>query len=43
MVHVALERKTLRALDLRMVATAHFMHDSYHSYNATSEIHPPRG
>jgi hypothetical protein len=40
---VALERKTLRALDVRMIATAHFMHDSYRSYNATSEIHPPRG
>lgn len=38
---IALDRKTLRTLDARMVATAHFMHDAYRDFNATPEIHPP--
>jgi hypothetical protein len=39
---VALDRKTGRTLDVRMIATAHFMHDVYHSFDATPEIQPPR-
>jgi hypothetical protein len=32
---------THRTLDLRMVATAHFMHDRLHSFNAVPPIRPP--
>lgn len=39
---VALERSTLRTLELRMITTAHFMHDVYGSFNATPAILPPR-
>jgi hypothetical protein len=39
---VALDRKTLRTLDTRMIATAHFMHDTYGSFNAVPAITPPR-
>jgi hypothetical protein len=39
---VVLDRKTLRTLELRMITTAHFMHDVYGSFNATPAIQPPR-
>ena len=39
---VALDRQTLRTLDLRMVTTAHFMHDVYSSFNTTPAVLPPR-
>ncbi len=39
---VVLDRKTLRTLELRMITTAHFMHDVYGSFNATPAIRPPR-
>ena len=35
------DRKTFRTYDIRMVATAHFMHDRYHSFNETPAIRPP--
>jgi hypothetical protein len=38
---VVLDRQTLRTLDLRMVATAHFMHDVYGSFDAAPEIRAP--
>jgi hypothetical protein len=38
---VALDRRTLRTLDSRMTATAHFMHDVYSSFNTTPAIRPP--
>lgn len=38
---VAIDRKTLRTLDLHMTATAHFMHDTYGPFNAPIKIVPP--
>jgi len=38
---VVVDRETLRTLDLRMVATAHFMHDVYGSFDAAPEIRAP--
>ena len=38
---VVVDRSTLRTLDLRMVATAHFMHDRLHAFNDTLAIRPP--
>ena len=38
---LAIDRKTFRTLDSRMTATAHFMHDTYRSFNATPAIRPP--
>jgi hypothetical protein len=38
---VMLDRRTKHTLELWMVATAHFMHDSYSSFNATPAIAPP--
>ena len=38
---VILDRQTFRTYDLRMVATAHFMHDRFHSFNETPAIRPP--
>jgi hypothetical protein len=38
---VILDRETFRAYDVRMVATAHFMRDRFHSFNATPAIRPP--
>jgi hypothetical protein len=35
------DRETLRTYDVRMVATAHFMHDRFHSFNKTPAIRPP--
>ena len=40
---VVVDRNTLRTLDLRMVATAHFMHDRLHAFNETPAIRPPSG
>ena len=40
--YVVLDRRTLRTLELRMITTAHFMHDVYGSFNATPAILPPR-
>jgi hypothetical protein len=39
---IAIDRKTLYTLDLRMNTTAHFMHDVYGSFNTTPPIRPPR-
>jgi len=38
---LALDTRTLHTLDLHMVTTAHFMHDSYHSFNTTPPVTPP--
>jgi hypothetical protein len=38
---VAIDKKTLRTLDLHMTATAHFMHDSYGPFNVPIKIVPP--
>jgi hypothetical protein len=39
---VVLDRETLRTLDLRMVTTAHFMHEVYGSFDAAPAIRAPR-
>jgi hypothetical protein len=39
---VSVDRATMRTLDLRMVTTAHFMHDVYGSFNAAPPVEPPR-
>ena len=39
---VVLDRKTSRTLDLRMVTTAHFMHEVYGSFDAAPAIRAPR-
>ena len=39
---VRLDRRTLRTLDVRMIAGAHFMHDRYGSFDAPLRIRPPR-
>jgi hypothetical protein len=39
---IMLDRQTQHTLELRMVATAHFMHDTYSSFDATPTITPPR-
>lgn len=38
---VSIDKETARTLDLRMWATAHFMHDTYGQFNAPFEIVPP--
>ncbi len=38
---LVVDRATLRTLDVRMVATAHFMHDRFHSFDETPAIRPP--
>jgi hypothetical protein len=38
---LVVDHKTNRTLDLRMVATAHFMHDRLHSFDAVPPIRPP--
>jgi hypothetical protein len=38
---IALDKQTLRTLDVWMIATAHFMHDAYGSFNSTKPIEPP--
>jgi hypothetical protein len=39
---VVLDKKTLRTLDLRMVTTAHFMHDVYGPFNQPVQLRAPR-
>jgi hypothetical protein len=39
---VLLDRQTLRTLDLRMVTSAHFMHDVYGPFNQPLPLRPPR-
>ena len=39
---VVLDKQTLRTLDLRMVTTAHFMHDVYGPFNQALQLRPPR-
>ena len=36
-----IDRESHRTYDVRMVATAHFMHDRFHSFNETPPIRPP--
>jgi hypothetical protein len=38
---VSIDRSTARTLDLHMLATAHFMHDSYGQFDAPIKIVPP--
>jgi hypothetical protein len=38
---VAIEKSTARTLDTEMMATAHFMHDAYGSFNRARPITPP--
>ena len=38
---VELDERTLHTLDLHMITTAHFMHDTYTSFDAPIEIRPP--
>jgi hypothetical protein len=38
---LVVDGKTLRTLDLRMVATAHFMHDRFHSFDEAPSVRPP--
>jgi hypothetical protein len=37
----SIDKTTLRTLDLHMIATSHFMHDSYGSFDAPIKIVPP--
>lgn len=37
-----IEKRTLRTLDLRMTATAHFMHDVFGPFNEPFELRPPQ-
>jgi hypothetical protein len=39
---IAVDRKTLRTLELRMTAAAHFMHHRYTAFNEPVTIAPPR-
>ena len=38
---VAIEQRTMRTLNVEMMATAHFMHDVYGSFNRARPITPP--
>lgn len=38
---ITVEKRTLRTLDLRMITTAHFMHERYGPFDAPLEIRPP--
>lgn len=38
---VSVEKRTGRTLTMRMFATAHFMHDTYHSFDSAAPIVPP--
>jgi hypothetical protein len=38
---LVLDRKTFRTLDSHMVTNAHFMHDTYGSFNSTAPIVAP--
>jgi hypothetical protein len=37
----AIDKRSYRTLDVRMTAAAHFMHDSYGSFNTSIKIGPP--
>lgn len=39
---LAVDKQTLRTLELRMIAPAHFMHHVYGGFNDQPQIHPPR-
>ena len=39
---ILVDKATMRTVDMRMTATAHFMHDSYGSFDAPISITPPR-
>jgi hypothetical protein len=39
---VSIDKRTARTLDMRMRATAHFMHDRYGQFNAPLTIVPPK-
>ena len=39
---VDVARWTFRTLDVRMITTAHFMHDVYGAFNRTPPVEPPR-
>ena len=39
---VTFDRKTLRPVELEMVAAAHFMHERYTAFNAPLKVEPPR-
>ncbi len=39
---VSIDKRTLRTLDLHMIANAHFMHDRYGPFNAPTKIVPPK-
>ena len=39
---VTFDRKTLRPVELDMVAAAHFMHERYTDFNAPLKVEPPR-
>jgi hypothetical protein len=38
---ITVERATMRTLDLRMITTAHFMHERYRSFDAPLSVKPP--
>jgi hypothetical protein len=38
---ISVDKRTHRALDLRMTATAHFMHERYGPFDAPLEVVPP--
>jgi hypothetical protein len=39
---ITIDKRTMRTLDLRMVTTAHFMHERYSSFDAPLSITPPK-
>lgn len=39
---ITVDGRTLRTLDLRMITTAHFMHERYGSFNAPLSVTPPK-
>ena len=38
---VVVDKRTFHTLDLRMITTAHFMHERYRSFDSASAIVPP--
>ena len=39
---ITVERAAMRTLDLRMITTAHFMHERYRSFDGPVSVEPPR-
>jgi hypothetical protein len=39
---LTVDKQTMRTYDTHMIATAHFMHDSFGAFNTTAPIVPPR-